>query len=161
MATNTEVPTLDDPRKNRLLEWELTAPAARDPKTKEGLATELKVAARTLRDWSATPEFQAAWRLGFQAVAGSMERTKALLDQLYADGTDTTNDKRVASAKLYWDISRAIAPPEPEAQASRRAQDLSDDALRAMLSEAALAELEARTPKVVSLNQALSHGLTV
>ncbi len=69
-----DVPTLDDPRHQRLLEWELTPPAQRQPQTKNALADELGVAARTLRDWADKPEFQVAWRLGFQAVAGSMER---------------------------------------------------------------------------------------
>jgi hypothetical protein len=142
-----EVPTLDDARHQRLLEWELTAPASRDPKTANALAALLGVSDRTLRDWRDKPEFQAAWKLGFQAVAGSMERTKALLDQLYADAMDEKNDKRTQSAKLYWDIARAISPPEPEVQSSRRAHELSDAELRSMLSESALSELLGRSPQ--------------
>lgn len=134
--------------------WELTAPAARDPQTMNALAAKLGVSDRTLRDWRDKPEFQAAWKLGFQAVAGSMERTKALLDQLYADSMDVENDKRTQSAKLYWDISRAIAPPEPEVLTSRRAQTLSDTELRSMLSDAAAEELAAR----VSSSTAASLG---
>lgn len=141
-----EVPVLDDPRHQELLLWELTAPASRDPQTMNALAAKLGVSDRTLRDWRDKPEFQAAWKLGFQAVAGSLERTKALLDQLYADSMDVENDKRTQSAKLYWDISRAIAPPAPEAKSSRRAQELTDDELRAMLSQGALDELAQRTP---------------
>ena len=85
------VPTLDDPRHNRLLQWELTAPASRDPKTKNALAAELGISDRTLRDWAERPEFMAAWKLGFQAVAGSAERTKTILDQLYEDWFIETN----------------------------------------------------------------------
>ena len=144
MATFDSDTVFDDPRKNRLLAWELTAPASREPKTKNALALELGVSDRTLRDWSDKPEFQAAWKLGFQAVAGSFERTKALLDQLYVDSMDEKNDKRTQSAKLYWDISRAIAPPEPITQTSRRAQEMSDEELREMLSRSALDELESR-----------------
>jgi hypothetical protein len=135
---------LDDPRHQRLLEWLLTAPASREPSTKNALAAELSVADRTLRDWEAKPEFQAAWRAGFQSVAGSMERTKAIMDRLYEDAVNPDNDKRVMASKQYWDMAKSIAPPEPETQASRRAAELSDDELRAMLSDAALEELTRR-----------------
>lgn len=134
----------DDPRKGRLLDWELTAPAMRDPKTANALAAELGISPRTLRDWKEKPEFQAAWKAAFQATAGSMERTKAILDQLYADSMDTGNDKRTSAAKLHWDISRAIAPPEPDSRPSQRAQELSSEQLLALLSVAALSELESR-----------------
>lgn len=139
-----DVPKLDDPRHQQLLEWLLTPPAHRQPKTKNALAAELGVADRTLRGWEERPEFITAWRLGFQATAGSLERTKAVLDQLFEDSMDADSDKRVQAAKLYWDISRTLAPPEPDKVASRRAQELSDVELRALLSEAAAAELDAR-----------------
>lgn len=137
---------LDDPRHQRLLEWELTPPAHRDPKTQEALASELAVSARTLRGWREGAEFQAAWRQAFQAMAGSLEKTKVLLDQLMSDATDPDNppSARTQAAKLHFDISKAIAPPEPDSGPSKRAAELSDDELRAMLSKAALAELEAR-----------------
>lgn len=135
---------LDDPRMQRVLEWELTAPAARVPRTQIELAAELGVTARSVRDWKDKPEFQAAWKIAFRDVAGSMERTKAILDQLYADAMDQDNDKRTQAAKLHWDISRAIAPPEPEVTTSQRAQSLSDAQLRELLSQAALEELTAR-----------------
>lgn len=134
----------DDPRWERVLEWELTPPASRTPKTMNALAAELGVSDRTIRGWKEKPEFQAAWQVAFKDVAGSMERTKAILDQLYSDSIDADNDKRVQAAKLHWDISRAIAPPEPEMTASRRAQELSDSELVELLSQAALEELEAR-----------------
>lgn len=147
---SSETPTLDDPRHQELLLWELTAPASREPKTKNALAAKLGVSDRTLRDWADRPEFQAAWKLGFQAVAGSLERTKELMDQLFTDATDDKNDKRVMAAKLYFDISKAISPPEPVAVASRRAQELSDTELRLLLSAAALAELSSRDPQAAS-----------
>lgn len=145
-----EVPTLDDPRHQRLLEWELTPPAARVPSSKNALAAELGVSDRTLRTWGEKPEFQAAWRLAFQAVAGSLERTKAILDQLYADALDPKNEKRVMAAKLHWEIAKAISPPEPETQTSRRAQELSDADLRSFLSEAAADELSSRFARSAS-----------
>lgn len=144
-----DIPRLDDPRKDRLLQWLLTAPAQREPSTKKALSGELGVSDRTLRDWEADPSFETAWRLGFKAVAGSTERTKAIMDQLYSDATDATNDRRVQAAKQYWDMSKALAPPEPEVQASRHAQSLTDDELRRLIAEASGEELEARQEKPV------------
>jgi len=83
--------------------------------------------------------------MGFKATAGSMVRTKALMDQLYEDSMDPDNDKRTTAAKLYFDIAKAISPPEPDVQVSRRAQELSDAELRLMLSDLALAELLSRS----------------
>ena len=88
-----------------------------------------------------------------------MERTKHQLDVLYADSVDPESKTKVQSAKLFWDISRAIAPPEPEVVSSRRAKELSDDELRSLLSSTALAELVERmgplagpsTPVLVAL----------
>ena len=137
-------PALADQRHQRLLEWELTAPAARQPATGVALAAEIGCSERTLRDWKARPDFQAAWRAGFQAVAGSMERTKHQLDVLFEDSIDPDSKTKVQSAKLHWDITRAIAPPEPELVSSRRAKELSDDELKALLSSVALAELVER-----------------
>lgn len=134
----------DDARHRALLDWTLTAPAERVHKTKKALADSLGVSDRTLRDWEEHPEFKAAHEAEFRATAGSRERTKALLDQLYSDSLDPNSDKRVQAAKLYWDIARALAPPEPEVKSSRRAQDLSNDELRELLSDAALEELSRR-----------------
>ena len=141
---DVDAPALTDPRHQRLLEWELTSPAARQPATAVALSVEIGCSERTLRDWKARPDFQAAWRAGFQAVAGSMERTKHQLDVLYADSVDPESKTKVQSAKLHWDITRAIAPPEPEVVSSRRAKELSDDELKALLSSVALAELVER-----------------
>jgi hypothetical protein len=69
------------------------------------------------------------------------------MDQLYSDATNPENDRRVQAAKQYWDMAKAIAPPEPERGPSRQARDLSDDELRKLLSAAALVELEGRLAK--------------
>lgn len=138
------VMALTDPRHQQLLDWEMTPPAQRDPNSREQLAKTLGVTARALRQWREKPEFQAAWREAFNETAGSKERVKQLLDTLFEDATNGAPERRAQSAKLYWDISRQIAPPEPEPEASRHAADLSDAELVELLSDAALAELEAR-----------------
>lgn len=137
---------LDDPRHQRLLEWELTAPALRSPATQTELAAELGVSARTLRDWKEKPEFQAAWRTAFNETAGSLERTKRMLDQLYEDSVnpDSSPADRSRASKIHFDIAKQVAPPEPDVGPSRRAQDMSDAELLALVSEQALAELDAR-----------------
>lgn len=137
---------LEDPRHQRLLEWEMTPVASRIPGTQVALAEELGVKPRTLRDWRDSDEFQAAWRDAFKETAGSMERVKQLLDQMFTDAADPSLDAgdRHRATKLYVDISRQIAPPEPEVEPSRRAQELSNEELEALLSDAALAELSFR-----------------
>jgi len=137
---------LDDPRHQRLLEWELTAPALRSPSTQADLAAEMGVSARTLRDWKEKPEFQAAWRTAFNEQAGSLERMKMMLDQLYKDSQDMNASAadRTRAAKTHFDIAKQIAPPEPDYGPSKRAQEMSDEELLALVSEQALLELEAR-----------------
>lgn len=138
-------PLLDDPRHVRLLDWELTPPASRQPSTQQALADELGVSPRTLRDWKESAKFQQAWQVAFKELAGSMERTKTLLDGLYQDATTALDPgDRARAAKLHWDISRQVAPPEPQQAISRRARELSDAELRLMLSDAALEELVSR-----------------
>jgi len=135
---------LTDPRHQRVLEWEMTPRVNREPATANALAEELGVSARTIRGWKDSPKFQAAWKELFTETAGSLERTKSILDSLFHDATDGDHDKRVQAAKLYFDISKQIAPPEPEVGPSRHAQDLTDDELRELMAVAASEELEAR-----------------
>jgi hypothetical protein len=104
------------------------------------------VSARTLRDWKEKPEFQAAWRTAFNEQAGSLERMKMMLDQLYRDSQDpdASAADRTRAAKTHFDIAKQIAPPEPDLGPSRRAQEMSDAELLELVSRAALDELEAR-----------------
>jgi hypothetical protein len=133
-----------DPRHQRLLEWEMTPIAMREPSTFAALAEEIGYAQRTLRDWKERPDFQAAWRQAFNENAGSLAKTKQIMDVLFEDATSGAGDKRVQAAKLYFDIAKQIAPPEPEPEKSRRAAELSDAELAEMLSDRALEELESR-----------------
>lgn len=138
--------SLDDPRHQRLLEWLLTAPAGREPKTLEGFATSQGVSPRTTRDWREKPAFKVAWDAGFKEIAGSRERTKVLIDGLFDDSTSQENSasERTAAAKLYHQITKDIAPPEPVVADSRRAQDLTDQDLRRLVAQAARDELSER-----------------
>jgi hypothetical protein len=106
----------------------------------------LDVSDRTLRDWRNRDDFQAEWRSRFNETAGSLDRLKVLLDSLYDDSTNVAlsdSDRRQA-AKLYFEISKQVAPPEPETKSSARAAELSDEELTKMLSDAALKELQER-----------------
>ena len=138
---------LKDPRHQLLLDYLMTPPAQRSMSQKDFAASfDPPVSDRTLRDWKEREDFKEAWRLAFKEVAGSVERTKALLDILYDDSTnpEASAADRARSAKLYLDASKAIAPPEPEKE-SRRAMDLTDEELTKMIAEHASAELEARS----------------
>jgi len=140
---------LDDPRHQAVLDWVTTAPAQRDPKTQSALADSLGVAPRTIRDWQARDDFRAAWKARVDALAGSPERTQMLLDQLFSDATDVFNDKRVQAAKLYFEVTKAISPPDINVNVtSRRAQDLTDDELSAMIAGGASELLSKRSGDV-------------
>lgn len=140
------MPALKDNRHEQFLAWTMTPVAQREPRTQAALAELLGVGDRTLRDWRDRDDFQAEWRARFNETAGSLDRLKVLLDGLYEDSTDrdlTDSDRRQA-AKLYFEISKQVAPPEPEIKSSARAADLSDEELTRMLSDAALQELKER-----------------
>lgn len=120
-------------------------PAAMRKESQAQLAERLGVAARTLRDWRDREDFQAAWREAFNEVAGSLAKTKQILDVLFEDATGATDPgDRARASKLYYDIAKQIAPPEPEPEKSKKAAELSDEELADMLSEHALALLEER-----------------
>lgn len=137
---------LTDPRHERLLVWLLTAPAEREPKTLQAFAESQGVAPRTTRDWQAKPAFQLEWKARFKEIAGSQERTKMIIDQLFEDGMSQDNSaaERKASLALYYQITKELAPPEPEVSVSARAQDLSDDELRDLVALGAAEELKER-----------------
>ena len=140
------MPALNDPKHEALLEWTLCPPHQRQPATLKELADHLGVTDRSLRNWKERDDFQAEWRRRFNEAAGSMDRLKTILDVLYADIEDEElgkNDRRQA-AKLYFDIAKQVAPPEPDEKPSAHASELSDEELKELLSQAALKELEER-----------------
>ena len=129
--------TLDDPRHQRALEWVTTAPAQREPKTQLALADEIGVSARTIRDWMERDDFKAAWKSRVDSLVGSPERTQRLLDSLYDEALDPQARNRVAAAKLYFEVTKAISPPEVNVNVAASARDLSDERLRELIAAGA------------------------
>lgn len=135
--------SLDDPRHQRVLEWITTAPAQREPKTQIALAESLGVSARTVRDWMDRQDFKAAWKARVDSIVGSPERTQRALDRLYDAGMAEGNQNPERQLKLYFEVIKAISPPEVNVNVKGSLSDWTDEQLDAFLREAA--EREART----------------
>ena len=91
----------DDWRKVKYLEWLLTPPADREPRTKTQLAELFQVTTRTLSDWSETAEFRDEWQRRVTAIVGDPSRGQRIMDTLYVAATDPKNRTQVQAAKLY------------------------------------------------------------
>jgi predicted xylose isomerase-like sugar epimerase len=134
-------PLFDDARKLRLLEWLTTVPSERSPRTKGGLADELGVSARTLRDWQAKDEFLREWEKRAREVAGDPERTQRVLDALFQTGVDSEHRQHVQAAKTFLEAIGAIKPHVQQVEVSGGVQQLSDEQLSALIAEHAAAQL--------------------
>jgi hypothetical protein len=129
-----------DQQKLRFIDWLCTAPTERQPATMEGIADELGVASRTLRDWKKRPDFIKEWEKRAVEVAGSPERTQLLLDKLYEVAMDSASSKQVNAAKLFLDVMGAIKPPDVKVTVTQTAEKLSDEELDALIAEVAVGE---------------------
>lgn len=94
----------------RLLEWLVTLPAERVPSTKDGLANELGVSPRTLRDWQAQESFRKAWDKAAWDISGGPEKTQTILDALHEYATDREAKDRVSAATTWLKATGAIQP---------------------------------------------------
>ena len=126
----------DDWRKVKLMEWLLTAPHEREPRSKEALAELLQVDRRTLNGWSQHAQFRKDWEKRVGHVIGDPERAQRIMDRLYFDATDPKSRTRVQAAKLYLEATNAIKPPPVEITV-KRPTDLTDDELDALLAQGA------------------------
>lgn len=145
MCVGMEPVELSDPRHRRVLDWVTTAPVEREPRTQTALADEMGVSARTVRDWMGRDDFKQAWRLRVDALAGSPERTQSALDRLFDKAMDESNPSPERQLKLYWEMIKAISPPEVNVNVmSRRAQDLSNDELEDLIAGGAVDVLKQR-----------------
>lgn len=137
-------PLFDDARKLRLLEWLVTAPSERSPATKQGLADELGVAPRTLREWQARDDFHREWEKRAKEVAGDPERTQRVLDSLFRAATDPEARDRVQASKAYLEAVGAIKPPAVVERSVSTVAGLSDAELHALIAQKAGEALDAR-----------------
>jgi hypothetical protein len=126
----------DDWRHVAVMDWLVTAPKARQPKTRQALADQLGVDVRTMRAWTDHPQFREAWQRRVTKLLGSPERAQAVMDTLYEASTDVTNRNQVQAAKLYLEATNAIKPPAIE-MTVKRPVDMTDDELDALLAQGA------------------------
>ena len=130
--------TLDDPRQQRVLEWLVTPPGLRDPKTKTALAAEFDVSHRTLNGWIKTKRFQEAWEEASRDVVGGLDKVQEVLEEMRTQALDNTNRNQVSAAKLYLDAVGAIKPPEKKVSISLTREELaefSDEQLDQMIAQ--------------------------
>lgn len=137
---------LDDARKIRLLDWLTTPEKDRKPKSQNALATELEVTAKTLRNWKADPAFRLAWEKQAKETVGDPERVQNVLDMLYTGALDSneTLASRTRAAHEFLTAVDAIKPPAASL-AAKKASELSDAELQAMLAEHAQRTLQERS----------------
>lgn len=123
----------DDWRKVKFMEWLLTPPADREPRTKTALAELFQVEARTVNGWAEHPQFREEWQRRVTQVVGDPSRGQRIMDTLYVAATDPSNKAQVAAAKLYLEATNAIKPPSLEVTV-KRPVDLSDDELDKLIA---------------------------
>lgn len=140
----------EDKRKIRLLEWLTTTPAVREelgwPDSKNKLAVEIGISAKTLREWQAVPAFRAHWEKTAKDIVGSPERVQTLLEDLYQAALDPNEKRsdRSKAADLFLKATDMLKPPAAD-MAAKKAAEMSDAELDAMIAEAAAKEQKQRS----------------
>lgn len=124
--TNSEL----DARQEKYLNWLMTPPPYRNPKTKTDFAEQNGLDSSTLRRWDKKPSFRAEWEARVSELQGSPERTQLLLDALYEAGLGGDNK----AAHLYLQATNRLAPTQIKVEHSQSMSELSDDELNALIS---------------------------
>lgn len=146
---------IEDARKVRLIEWLCTVPSQRDPDSQNKLADELGVSARTIRNWKADATVRAAWEQFSKHVIGDPEKVQEVLEEMrqlavtryVTKGQDVVlNTQQVSAAKVYLAAVDAIRPPTAD-MAAKRAAEMSDKELEAMIAEYATKEMADRNSR--------------
>lgn len=119
---------LMDSRHEQYLEWLVTPPAARVPKTQAEFARQMGVDTTTLRRWEKKDWFKSEWDRRVSEIQGSPERTQKLLDSLYEKAIQGDNK----AAQLYLQATNRLLPPQTVINTSK-ASDLSDEELDALI----------------------------
>ena len=129
----TRIPSLDDWRVQRFLEWLCTLPGDRIPGTQRELAETLDLRQQTLVEWKDDPDFLAAWEHRYQKTIGSVQRQQAVMEALYETACDRTDPRQVVAAKAYLDALGIAKPQRP--QTVKDAKKLTDEQLYALAAE--------------------------
>jgi hypothetical protein len=100
--------------------------------------------------WKADPQFRARWEKEAKDLVGDPQKVQFLLQELYEGAMDPaqTLASRVRAAEVFMKAVDAIKPPQIDL-AAKKAAELSDGELEALLAEAAQRELETRRTRSV------------
>jgi hypothetical protein len=139
-ATTNDV--MEDARKVRLLQWLTTPKHEREPGSQAKLADELGVSQRTIRDWKALPAFRARWEKEAKEIFDP-EMVQSVVQKMYEHCLDDTSPKQGKAWELFLKAVDGIRPPALDL-AAKKAAEMSDDELDAMIAQAAQAEKAAR-----------------
>lgn len=126
----------DDWRKVKFMEWLLTPPVDREPRSKQALADLFQVDTRTMSGWAEHPQFREEWQRRVTQIVGDPSRAQRIMDTLYVAATDPGNKAQVQAAKLYLEATNAIKPPSVEVTV-KRPVDLTDDELDQLIARGA------------------------
>ena len=135
-------PVEDDPRKMQFIEWLVTPPTKREPRSQDLLAIELGVAHRSLSKWKTEEDFRKVWQERSLKVVGNPDRAKEVLDSLFLVARNPNARNHVPAAKLYLEAIDAIKPKQLNVSISHDASKLSDEELDALIAQGAI-ELKA------------------
>jgi transcriptional regulator with XRE-family HTH domain len=124
-----------DQRHRTFVEWLLTPPPSRSPRTQTELAEVLGVAKQTLSTWRADSRFKEELAKAQQGLAADPSKIQHLLDALY----EKAMEGDTKSADL-WLRSTGALKSQVDVSVNRDFGSLSDAELTAFLSEAAVDE---------------------
>ena len=140
---------LADPRHERLVEWLASTDDIRKaegwPTTQVGIAEELGVSPRTVRDWMAKEEVRRAWNERAQEIIGDPSKVSEVLENLRLVALDPTHRQYAQAVKTYLEAVKAIQPPETNVNVKLSRDEIAgfmDDELDEKIA-ALLAEQEA------------------
>ncbi len=128
------------------MEWLLTIPDEREPRTQKDLADELGISTNTLNTWKNAADFLADWERRYRKTVGSPEKAQQVLQALHATAIDRTDPRQVQAARAYMEQIEGARPQKLDVTVTngKAAKDLSDEELFAMLADRAEKELADR-----------------
>jgi hypothetical protein len=129
-----------DTRQEAYLDWLCTAPAEREPPTKNKYSEVHHIAITTLRRWEKKELFRKEWAKRVDEVVGSPDRTQRLLDNLF----DKAMKGDTNAAKLYLQTTGKLAPAQLTVNTEKRAAELSDGELDQLIGQMAARERDTR-----------------
>ena len=145
MADGRQTFTIDSVEKQRYLDWLLTPPREREPRTMEALADELGVTRRTMTTWrTQDKEFMETWERMYLSTIGNPGRKQEIMDTLFRTASDPDDPKHVQAAKTYFEIEGSMKPARMEVNVTRDTSKLSDEELQSLIADKAKAEAAQR-----------------